>query len=185
MRYNPHKRTFENHRVCSRQLLVRVINDFLMRSVSRFSAKDQFIKMKSRVTSALLKNTEFVLDRYKWLPNTECVTIFCKDLFNEVRPSQAHSWKPPSLFSTVNRARDKWLPNTECVTIFYKDQFNEVQSSQAHFWKPPSLFSTVIRACDQWLPNTECVTIFYKISVQWGTILPSALLKTTEFVLDS
>ena len=30
---------FENLRVCSRQLLVRVINDFLIRSVSRFSAK--------------------------------------------------------------------------------------------------------------------------------------------------
>jgi len=39
MRYNPHKRTLENHRVCSRQLLVRVINDFLIQSVSRFSTK--------------------------------------------------------------------------------------------------------------------------------------------------
>jgi len=31
MRYNPHKRTFENHWVCCWQSLVRVVNDFLIR----------------------------------------------------------------------------------------------------------------------------------------------------------
>jgi len=32
-------------------------------------------------------------------------------------------------------------------------------------------------------PNTECVNIFYQVSVQWGKILTSTLLKTTEFFL--
>jgi len=39
MRYNPHKRTFANHRVCSWQFFVRVVNDLLIRNVSRFSTK--------------------------------------------------------------------------------------------------------------------------------------------------
>jgi len=47
MRYNSDKRTFENHQVCSRQLLVRLVNDLLIRSGSRFSTKDQFTEVKS------------------------------------------------------------------------------------------------------------------------------------------
>jgi len=149
----------------SRQLLVRVVNDLLIQSVSRFSAKDQFCEVQS-------------LQAHSWKPPSllwkllvrvvndlliRSVSRFsAKDQFSKVKSSRSHFWKPPSLLSTVTRASDKWLPNTECVTIFYKDQFNEVQSSQAHFWKPPSLFSTVTRARSKWPPNTECVTIFYK-----------------------
>jgi len=64
---------------------------------------------------------------------------------------------------------------------FLQISVHKVQSSQAHFWKPPSFFLAVTRARSKWPPDTECVTIFYKRSVQWGTILTSALLKTTEF----
>jgi len=67
----------------------------------------------------------------------------------------------------------------------YQPDFSEVQSSQAHLWKPPSFFSAGIRARSKWPPNTECVTIFYKVSVQWGKILTSALLRTTEFCFSA
>jgi len=183
MKYNPHKHTLENHRVFLGSYSCALENDLLIRSVSRFSAKDQFNKLKSSQAHfgkprSLLSTVARARD--KWPLNTEFVTIFDKDLFNEVQSSQAHFWKPRSLFSTVTRASDKWLPNTECVTIFCKDLFNEVPSSQAHSWKPPSLFSTVTRVRSEWPPNTECVMIFYKRSVQWGTILTSAILKTTN-----
>jgi len=137
----------------SRQLLLRVVNDLLVLSVSRFSAKDQF----SEVQTSQAHSWKPPSLSWKLLVRVEnnlliwSVSRFStKDQFSKVKSSQVHSWKPPSLLLTVTRSRDKWPHNTEFVTIFYKDLFNEVQSSQAHFWKPPSLFSTVTRARDKW-----------------------------------
>jgi len=47
MTNNPHKRTFDNRRVCSWQLILRVVNDLLIQSMSWFSTKDHFNEVQS------------------------------------------------------------------------------------------------------------------------------------------
>jgi len=116
----------------------------------------------------------------KWPPNTKCVTISAQDQFSEVKSSQARFWKPSTLSQQVLVRVVNDLLIRSLSRFSAQDQFSEVQSSQAHLWKPPSFCSAVTRARSKWPPNTECVTIFYTRSVQWGTILTSTLLKTTD-----
>jgi len=105
--------------------------------------------------------------------------------FNEVQSSQAHLWKPPSFSRQLLVRVENDLLIRSVSWFSAKDHFSEVQSSQAHSRKPLSFFprQLIVRVVNP--PNTECVTIFYKRSVQWGTILTSALSKTTEFFFGS
>jgi len=87
VRSNPHDHTFENHRVCLRQLLVRVVNHtlLLIRSVSQFSTK-RFVEWGQTLTDALLRTSKFLFfsaitrarSKSHTTPDTECVTILYK-----------------------------------------------------------------------------------------------------------
>jgi len=176
VRSNPHSRTFENLRVFSRQLLVRVVNHtlLLIRSVSRFSAQYQFSELKPSQSHfweppSLSRQLLLCVVNHTLLLIQSVSQFSTKHQFSEVKPSQSHFWEPPSFFSAVTRVRRKLhtIPNTECVTILYKISVQWVETLTHALLSTTESFSEVSRARSKshTTPDTECVTTLCKMLV--------------------
>ena len=101
VQWDPHKRTFENHSVYSRQLLVRVINDFLIRSVSRFSTKicsKRYNPHKHTFETHWVCSRQLLVRVVNDLLTRSVSRFFTKHQYDKVQSSQAHFWKPPTAF---------------------------------------------------------------------------------------
>jgi len=179
VRSNPHTRAFENLRVFSRQLLVRVVNHtlLLIRGVSRFSTKYQFSEVKPSHThfwepSSLSRQLLVRVVNHTLLLIRSVSLFSTKYQFSEIKPSQSHFSESGSLFLAVTRARSKsnTTPDTECVTILYKISVQWGKTLIHAFLRTSEFVSAVTRAefvsavtrarsKSHTTPDTECVTI--------------------------
>ena len=185
VRSNPHDHTFENHRVCPRQLLVRVVNHtlLLIRSVSQFSTK-RFVEWGQTLTDALLRTSKFLFfsaitrarSKSHTTPDTECVTILYKISVQWGKTLTHALLRTSELVSAVTFVRSKsyTTPNTECVTIFNKKyQFSEVKPSYTHFWEPASCFrQLLVRVVNHTLLLIRSVS-WFSTKYQFSEVKPS------------